>query len=165
MTGTLTDISESIVQEFHMGIDIPYLYGMRLWLPQGIKSADIAKYINMSYPYQIHARENGINQLGEELPTLSISAEKNFEIEEIYRAITIDEMAKTLINAYQTAEKKITHLRSVRFWLPKTADSTQTAEYIEKHYSNYQAHAKDTIQTPQGIHLPSLVIGSSNIIK
>lgn len=165
MTRTLTDISESIVHEFHMGTDIPYLYGMRLWLPKGIKSADMAKYISMSYPYQVHAREDGINQFGEELPTLSISAKKDFEIEEIFREITIDEMAKILINAYQAAEKKITHLRSVRFWLPQITDFTQTAEYIEKHYSDYQAHTKDTIRTPQGFHLPSLVIGSKKIIK
>jgi len=99
------------------------------------------------------------------LPTLSISVKKNFEIEEFFREISINEMTKTLINSYQATEMKVSHLRSVRFWLPRTTDSTQTAEYIEKYYSDYQAHAKENILTVQGYSLPSLVIGSSKIIK
>ena len=159
-------ISEEILDQ--LCIDIPYLYGIRLWLPKGSNPNDIAEYINEFSSYHAKARESGINHSGEELPTLSISV-KTFGSEGIFQDIAPKEMAEILINSYQKAEQCVEHLRSARFWVPLShnlcGNSEQIVDYINQNYSEYQAHTKDTVRTPQGVHLPTLVIGSSNIIK
>lgn len=163
---TSVPISEKILDQ--LCIDIPYLYGIRLWLPKGSNPNDIAEYINEFSSYHAKPREAGINPLGEELPTLSISV-KTFGSEGIFQNISPEELAKILISSYQMAEHQMTHLRSVRFWFPLPdnlcSNSEQIIDYIRQNYTNYQVHKKDTIRTPQGIHLPSLVIGSSSIVK
>lgn len=168
----IAEISENVIKEFEMGMEIPYLYGIRFWLPQNNNSEEIAKYVCENSPYTAHARENGINASGEELPTLSISIDKEFKLEEIVCNFSVQKMSEILVSAYEIAEEELPHLRSVRFWLPlrnlvssSSEQSKQIAEYINQNYSDYQAHKKKNIKIPQIDQLPSLVIGASDIIK